>query len=499
VKTLITSVGFQDEAGNLLANGSLILTLPPGLYVIVSGGGQVVGQSLIINLDATAKITGTVTIWASDEISLQTPYTATLCQQANGLQPVGTAVWFVGGTSPIDLSLMTPTTSGVSFSGAVLLNPTSSQFINGQTLNLEGASLGFSAASSTVADSFLSRLASGVVGIGTVIGNALGTLRAAVFQIGGSDTGLSRTAAATIAVGNGTSGDASGTVNSGTINATTYQVGGASQTGTGPLVAKTSPALVTPDIGAATATSISQKAATTLLVKDNTGGTRFSVPSNGTSQSTLNNTLITGGSTYGGTTRTLQKFTSSGTFTIPANITSTKVTVVGGGGAGGGSTAANNGGGGGSGSIAIKYLSGLTPGNTLTVTVGAGGTGISAATGNVGSASSISSGTQTISTVSAPGGGGGFQIAAQSPGGAGGVVATGGDINGGGASGTNSTGAVSGGGGPTFLGGPGNPASGGPGNAALANTGSGGGGAGVGASTAGGAGGSGIVIFEWVT
>jgi hypothetical protein len=56
-----------------------------------------------------------------------------------------------------------------------------------------------------------------------------------------------------------------------------------------------------------------------------------------------------------------------------------KVTVQGGGGTGGRggiSTGIVNGGGGGG--MAVKYLTGLTPGNTLTVTVGAGGTAISA-------------------------------------------------------------------------------------------------------------------------
>jgi hypothetical protein len=80
-----------------------------------------------------------------------------------------------------------------------------------------------------------------------------------------------------------------------------------------------------------------------------------------------------------------------------------------------------NSGGGGSGSVAIKFLSGLTPANTIAVTVGAGGTGVSAGTGNPGGNSTIASGTQTITTVTANGGGGGFVTAAISPGGAGGA------------------------------------------------------------------------------
>lgn len=106
-----------------------------------------------------------------------------------------------------------------------------------------------------------------------------------------------------------------------------------------------------------------------------------------------------------------QVFASSGTFTIPAGVTALKVTVVGGGGAGAGALGTNDryfGYGGGAGGSAIKYLTGLTPGATLTVTVGLGGTGVSAANGNAGGTSSVASGTQTISTISATGGSGGL-------------------------------------------------------------------------------------------
>ncbi len=219
MKQVFSSVSFQDEAGNALSNGSLIFSLPTGVYLISSGGGQVIGQSFIINLDATGKITGTVQVWASDEINPQTPYSVVLCAQPNGAQPVGSATWFIGGVSPIDLSLMTPSIGGQpSFVSPVVLNPAGTQTINGQTLNLEGASLGFSASGSTVPDSFFSRLAAGVIGVGTAIGNALGTLRTAILQIGGSDTGISRASAGVIDVGNGMQGDASGTINCSTLN-----------------------------------------------------------------------------------------------------------------------------------------------------------------------------------------------------------------------------------------------------------------------------------------
>jgi hypothetical protein len=115
-----------------------------------------------------------------------------------------------------------------------------------------------------------------------------------------------------------------------------------------------------------------------------------------------------------------QVFTSSGTFTIPTGKTVVKVTIIGAGGGSGGAnygscSATLLGGSGGGGGAAVKYLTSLTPGNTLTVTVGTGGTaGASGATssnnatsGGTGVTSSVASGTQTITTVSATGGAGG--------------------------------------------------------------------------------------------
>lgn len=86
-------------------------------------------------------------------------------------------------------------------------------------------------------------------------------------------------------------------------------------------------------------------------------------------------------------------FTASGTFTIPSGVAKLKVTIIGGGGNGASVTAVNSGAGGGGGGVAIKYLTGLTGGNTLDVTVG-----------TAANTSSVASGTETISTISATGG-----------------------------------------------------------------------------------------------
>lgn len=75
-------------------------------------------------------------------------------------------------------------------------------------------------------------------------------------------------------------------------------------------------------------------------------------------------------------------FTSSGTFTVPAGVTSVKVTVVGGGASGGVQRSGRRRqvpAGGGGGGTAIKWITGLTAGDTVAVTVGAGGAGTTTA------------------------------------------------------------------------------------------------------------------------
>jgi hypothetical protein len=106
MKTLSSSVGFQAPDGTLLANGSLVITLPDGMYEILAGGGQVYGNSVIINLDANAKIPGTPQIWAGDELAGHPIFAVQLCALKGGLTPVASAQWDISGGSPIDLSLM---------------------------------------------------------------------------------------------------------------------------------------------------------------------------------------------------------------------------------------------------------------------------------------------------------------------------------------------------------------------------------------------------------
>lgn len=191
----------------------------------------------------------------------------------------------------------------------------------------------------------------------------------------------------------------------------------------------------------------------------------------------------------GGGFNTMQTFTSSGTFTIPTGKTVVKVTVVGGGGNGSGGDY-NASGGGGGGGAAIKYLTGLTPGNTLTVTRGgAGGT------------SSVSSGTQSISTISATGGANGAEYSQGGSGGSG----SGGDLNVTGDAGGNGIyhgsnyyfgGLAAGGvGGGSIFGGAGKGGHYTSGSSGV--NGGGGGGGGNFGGYGGGAGGNGLIVFEY--
>ncbi len=95
----------------------------------------------------------------------------------------------------------------------------------------------------------------------------------------------------------------------------------------------------------------------------------------------------------------LQTFTTVGTstFSVPANVNSLQVLVVGGGGGGG----RDQGGGGGGGQVVSTTSFAVTPGNILNIVVGAGG-----ANGTSGWASSGA--TSSFSTISAIGGTGGY-------------------------------------------------------------------------------------------
>ena len=93
----------------------------------------------------------------------------------------------------------------------------------------------------------------------------------------------------------------------------------------------------------------------------------------------------------------VSSFTSSGTFSVPSGVSAVNVLVVAGGGSGG----MPNGGGGGAGGLIYRPAFPVSPGGTVTVTIGDGGGGqTSPATGNSGQDS-------VFGTLTAKGGGGG--------------------------------------------------------------------------------------------
>ena len=193
----------------------------------------------------------------------------------------------------------------------------------------------------------------------------------------------------------------------------------------------------------------------------------------------------------------MQVFTSSGNFVVPNGVTSVRVTAVGGGGAGGYHSTMPSGGGG-AGAQAVGVVSGLTPGQVIAVTVGAGGAAPSAYdNGNNGGASSFGS---YMTAGGGVGGNGGTAANFANAGGAGGV-AYGGQLNITGSIGTDSI-VVACRGGDGGAPGNGRGASGPLSGIAAASYGGGGGGGGCSSGSSpvgspGGVGGGGLVIVEY--
>lgn len=189
---------------------------------------------------------------------------------------------------------------------------------------------------------------------------------------------------------------------------------------------------------------------------------------------------------------------------IPAGVTRAKLTIVGGGGAGGGCDGTHNAGGGQAGGILIKWLSGLISGQSITGSIGVGGTpGTAGGTGGTGGTTTAQvNGTGTVYT--ANGGAGGVGGTTSPFGGFGDGTLSGGDEEyigsaGGDGDATNVS-APAGNGGAGYLGagaGKGS-AGGGTGANAASATGAGGGGSYF-SSSAGGMGGAGLVLLYWST
>lgn len=107
---------------------------------------------------------------------------------------------------------------------------------------------------------------------------------------------------------------------------------------------------------------------------------------------------VTGGGGRG------ELFTANGTFTVPVGVSQVKVTVIGGGGGFIVSPNLQFGANGGDGGVAIKYVTGLTPGDDITVTVGTKGSSTNAYVGTASSGTQSSFGSYAV----ASGGGGAY-------------------------------------------------------------------------------------------
>jgi len=166
----------------------------------------------------------------------------------------------------------------------------------------------------------------------------------------------------------------------------------------------------------------------------------------------------------------VQTFTSSGTFSVPTGVTSVQVLVVAGGGGGGGINpgGGSNGyfnGGGGAGGLVFHPAYPVTPGGTVSVTVGDGGTGPGAGCRGGNGQPSV------FGTITAQGGGGGG--GSGQPANCGGSGGGGGGNTGAGAGGSGQQGPSGGGtgyGNPGGTGAPGGAGAGGGGGAGSAGT-----------------------------
>ncbi|SHJ69474.1 hypothetical protein SAMN02745194_03145 [Roseomonas rosea] len=198
--------------------------------------------------------------------------------------------------------------------------------------------------------------------------------------------------------------------------------------------------------------------------------------------------------------RQMVVYASSGSWTVPAGVTRMRFRIWGGGGGGGGSANANSAGAGGGGAGFTEGWVAVTPGQVLSIQVGAGGAGgVPGAAGGAGGVSLVAG----IASANPGAGGAGGNGAIGGPGGAGGTAAGGtfNQVGQGAGTGfvTGDGGVLSGGGGASFGSSP-------PGGAASSATvpqnGSpaampGAGGPGGVAGGGGGNGAPGLVIVEW--
>lgn len=518
----------KDLTGANVTSGQVTFELVPGIDTTSSGiarfSPQIVtctinGSGLVKALDGVSICT---IVQNTSQSPANTAYKA--CIQPQFITP-GSCFVMYATTSSIDITTVTPTPaqmpaynlvdtfSNQSIAGAKTFTGT---VTFGGTLNLGAITLGGNlnmggnSITNAAAGTFSGNVsAGGTLGVtgnttstGDYINTALATMKWGSSGTSSPDLGISRSAANTLACGTGAQGNAACI-----FLASKIAAGGTNGTGSvaGDITAARSATSGAYFIGTDGVGQLFRNGDTVSLAGTTKTWTFPAATGNvvidSATQTLTGKTIGAGG--LAGLTPTFQKFTASGTHTIASGVTAEKITICGAGGAGGGGTStANTGGpGGGAGGCGFVWLSGLTPGNTIAVTVGTGGVGVSGGTGGTGGSSIIASGTQTITTVTCTGGAGAVAGNAGGAFGGTGGACTNSDIpftgNNGmfmtGNTGTGQLGAASIFGGAPNGAGTGNN----PGNAGNAPGAGGSGGGGGTASTTGGAGANGIVIFEW--
>lgn len=252
----LTGGNVQTLAGVAVPGGSLTLQLNGDAVVIATPGFVPSAYQRTFPFDSTGNLSGSCKLWSNAELNPPgTQYLVTF-KDANGSR-ISNQIWQFTQSSgaTVDIGTIIP------------VAPASS-----------AASLPFS---SVLANLLFGGPASGAAAFPSfrsLVAADIPALLNALQQFGATDTGLSRISAGLLGIGNGTQGDFSGQLKLAQLLAGTQIQ---------------SPLLL--------ASILQQIAGSAFILKDSNGGTRYSIPLNGTSQATLNNTAVAGGSSFTGT------------------------------------------------------------------------------------------------------------------------------------------------------------------------------------------------------